>query len=126
MEIKLKNLKENILKELSEIKDGQLLGELKNKYLGRKGQLNEILKAVKDLSEAEKPRIGKLANEIKQEEITIHIHIHPHAVCPAAAAAAAAAGEKGTAFPFFTTANKRKETQIEAKFFFRESLGQEE
>lgn len=55
-----------------------------------------------------------------KKEITIH---NPSPVCPAAAAAAA--GEKGTrtAFPFFTTANKRKETLIEAKFFFRESLG---
>ncbi len=53
------------------------------------------------------------------KEITIH---NPSTVCPAAAAAAAA-GEVRTAFPFFTTANKRKETLIEAKFFFRESLG---
>lgn len=67
MEVKLQNLKNTILKELAEIKDSQLLADLKNKYLGRKGELNEILKALKDLSDLEKPRIGKLANEIKQE-----------------------------------------------------------
>lgn len=67
MEVRLKNLKDVILKELAEIKDHQLLVDLKNKYLGRKGELNEILKSLKDLSDAEKPRIGKLANEIKQE-----------------------------------------------------------
>jgi hypothetical protein len=54
-----------------------------------------------------------------KKEITIH---NPSPVCPAAAAAA---GEIRTAFPFFTTTNKRKETLIEAKFFFRESLGLE-
>lgn len=67
METKLKKLKEQVLKELSEIKDSEVLVDLKTKYLGRKGELNEILKSLKDLSSAEKPRIGQLANEVKQE-----------------------------------------------------------
>lgn len=41
--------------------------ELEVKYIGRKGELTSILRGVKDLSDAEKPVIGKLSNEVKNE-----------------------------------------------------------
>ncbi|MCB9802447.1 phenylalanine--tRNA ligase subunit alpha [Candidatus Nomurabacteria bacterium] len=71
MESKLKNLKDSVLKDLAEIKDSQILADLKNKYLGRKGELNELLKSLKDLSVEEKPKIGKLANEVKEELVVL-------------------------------------------------------
>jgi|APSaa5957512622_1039677.scaffolds.fasta_scaffold03962_6 phenylalanyl-tRNA synthetase alpha chain len=67
MEKKLKDLKEQFLKEVTEVKDSKLLLDLKTKYLGRKGELTNVLKEVKDLAVEEKPKIGKLANEIKME-----------------------------------------------------------
>jgi len=67
MENKLKSLRNLIERELQEIKDSGKLEELKNKYLGRKGELNHILKGLKDLAAEEKPRLGKLANEVKEE-----------------------------------------------------------
>lgn len=67
MEKKLKDLKKRFLKEIEEAKDSSLLSDLKNKYLGRKGELARLLKEVKDLAIEEKPKVGKLANEVKQE-----------------------------------------------------------
>lgn len=67
MENNLKNLKNKVAKELEEVKDSKFLADLKTKYLGRKGELAVILKGLKDLSVEEKPRIGQLANEVKQE-----------------------------------------------------------
>ncbi len=67
MENKLKSLRNLIERELQEIKDSGKLEELKNKYLGRKGELNQILKGLKDLAESERPRLGQLANEVKEE-----------------------------------------------------------
>ena len=67
MEKKLKDLKRNFLRDIEEAKDSQLLSNLKNKYLGRKGELTNVLKEVKNLTVAEKPKVGKLANEIKNE-----------------------------------------------------------
>jgi len=67
MKKKLQELKAQAQKEIKNIEDSGVLEELQNKYLGRKGELNKILKGLKDLAKEEKPKIGKLANEIKTE-----------------------------------------------------------
>ena len=43
------------------------LEDIKFKYLGRKGELNEIKKGLKDLSDNDKKIVGSLANEITQK-----------------------------------------------------------
>ena len=68
---KLKELKNIVKEDLENIKDDNKLLKLKNKYLGRKGELNKILKEIKNLSSEEKPKLGKLANKIKKELIDI-------------------------------------------------------
>lgn len=67
LEKKLLQLKDEAISELKAI--GQVVDfeSLQNKYLGRKGALAEALKSLKDLAEAEKPKIGQLANQIKTE-----------------------------------------------------------
>lgn len=67
MEKKLQDLKNQILKEINTVKNSETLENLRTKYFGRKGELTEILKNLKDLSEAERPKIGQLANDIKNE-----------------------------------------------------------
>ncbi|MBT6691217.1 phenylalanine--tRNA ligase subunit alpha [Candidatus Parcubacteria bacterium] len=67
MEKKLQDLKKTFMSEMDNVKDSQFLADLKKKYLGRKGELTGILKEVKDMASEEKPRVGKLANEIKEE-----------------------------------------------------------
>ncbi len=67
MEHKLQDLKKRVLKEIEQTKDAKLLADLKNKYLGRKGELAALLKDLKDLAEEEKPKVGKVANQVKEE-----------------------------------------------------------
>ncbi len=68
MEKELKTIREIALKEISQAKSLDELNNLYLKYFGRrKGKLTIILRGIKDLSEKERPKIGKLANEIKQE-----------------------------------------------------------
>jgi phenylalanyl-tRNA synthetase alpha chain len=67
MKNKLEELKKKILAELDKAKSGELLRELEVKYLGRKGELSNILRAIKDLGEKERQEIGALANAVKNE-----------------------------------------------------------
>lgn len=65
MKDKLKKLLDDCLSELQKAASLIELKETEVKYIGRKGLLTEVLKGIKDLSETEKPVIGKLANEYK-------------------------------------------------------------
>ena len=67
MKNKLEDLRKQILAELGKATNGEFLRELEIKYLGRKGELSNILRAIKDLTGQEKQEIGQLANTIKNE-----------------------------------------------------------
>ena len=58
MDKKLEELKNSVIKELENVKDSEFLAELKVKYLGRKGELTNILKEVKTLAKEEKPHLS--------------------------------------------------------------------
>jgi phenylalanyl-tRNA synthetase alpha chain len=62
----LKNLEESFAKEFSQTKSLDDLEKIKVGYLGRKGRLTSLLRGLKDLSEEEKPAVGKRVNEIKE------------------------------------------------------------
>ncbi len=68
MRDQLLKLKKQATEDLREAKDLKQLEEWENRYFGRKaGELNNILKSLKDLSADERKTVGKLANEIKNE-----------------------------------------------------------
>jgi len=71
MKEKLEKIKNQLLQELQNIKDINSLSVLKSKYLGKKGEITNILKGMKDLSPQQRPLMGKLVNEIKN-------HIEKH------------------------------------------------
>ncbi|MBL7021856.1 phenylalanine--tRNA ligase subunit alpha [Patescibacteria group bacterium] len=62
----LKKIKLKALSEFDKIKNSEELENLKVKYLGRNGELTKLLKNLKDIAEEEKPKVGKVANEIKE------------------------------------------------------------
>jgi phenylalanyl-tRNA synthetase alpha chain len=68
---KLKNdlleLKAKALEELKSITEGPALETWRKRYLGRKGQLTVLLKRLPELPQEERPAIGKLANEVKED-----------------------------------------------------------
>ncbi|WP_371369603.1 Phenylalanine--tRNA ligase alpha subunit [Sporomusa rhizae] len=67
MEQELKLLRETALKELSQIAGKEALNELKVKYLGKKGLLTAVLRGLGALSPEERPRVGQIVNEIRNE-----------------------------------------------------------
>lgn len=66
MREKLKQIKKEFKKEISEVKSLADLEIIDNKYLGRKnGALTLALKELKSLAKEEIPKMGQLANEVK-------------------------------------------------------------
>ncbi|NTU99278.1 phenylalanine--tRNA ligase subunit alpha [Candidatus Falkowbacteria bacterium] len=67
MKDQLVSLKEKILSELAQIKQLSALENLENQFLGRKGELTNLLKRLPEVAVTERKAIGQLANEIKVE-----------------------------------------------------------
>lgn len=67
LEQKILNIKTAAFQAVKNVKSSEELESLRVKYLGRKSELNEVLKGLKDLSPEEKKIIGPLANSVKLE-----------------------------------------------------------
>jgi len=67
MEEKIKKIKSQIAEQLKSIKDKNSLEDVRIKFLGKKGEVTELLKEFKDLPKEEKPKYGKVLNELKNE-----------------------------------------------------------
>ena len=67
MKEKLAEIRESAKEKIAEIKDAQALNDLRVKYLGKKGELTEILRGMKDLSAEERPVVGNLVNTVRDE-----------------------------------------------------------
>lgn len=64
---KIKNIKEELKKELEGLEKQQELIEIKAKYLGKRGLVTELTANMKDLSIEEKKELGQLVNLLKNE-----------------------------------------------------------
>jgi len=71
METQIKQLKDKALTELKKVTDLDQLEKLEVKYLGRKGELTGILRGLKDLAGEHKIKVGKLANQVKNELVEL-------------------------------------------------------
>lgn len=67
MREKLEQIKLQALEEIKKAVDLEQLENIKINFLGRKGELTNIRRSVKDLSPEEKPIIGNLANTVASE-----------------------------------------------------------
>lgn len=67
MKERLKAIREQAMAAFQEAKEIKDIDELKVKYLGKKGELTAILKEMGKLSEQERPIIGQMANEVRQD-----------------------------------------------------------
>ena len=65
MEEKLNQIKEQALAEIKALTSLEELEEVRVKFLGKNGQVTEILSSVGQLEPKMRPVIGKLANQIK-------------------------------------------------------------
>ncbi|MCH7604616.1 phenylalanine--tRNA ligase subunit alpha [Patescibacteria group bacterium] len=63
--VTLKSLKNQAGKELKSVSDVRALEEVFRAYLGKKGELTQILRSLSKLSKAERLKVGKEANEVR-------------------------------------------------------------
>jgi phenylalanyl-tRNA synthetase alpha chain len=67
MREQIEKIKSDALAEISQSENSQKLDEVRVKYLGKKGLLTGILRGMGSLSPEERPIVGKLANEVREE-----------------------------------------------------------
>lgn len=65
MKEELENIKDDAISEISKVSDRLKLDEIRVKYLGKKGVLTGILRSMGSLSPEERPKFGKLANDVR-------------------------------------------------------------
>lgn len=65
MKDKLEKIKSESFKIIDNVKSLQHLEEIRVKYLGKKGELTQLLRGMGKLSPEERPIVGQLANEIR-------------------------------------------------------------
>ncbi len=71
MEKKIHSLKAAFSSDLKGVTHSKEIEELKVKYLGRKGPVQGLMVELKGLSPPERPKAGKVINELKQEIATL-------------------------------------------------------
>lgn len=62
---KLKKLEEEVCKAINEAANLAALKEIKQKFLGRKGEVTAILRGLSNLPPEDRPQVGKQANELR-------------------------------------------------------------
>ncbi|WP_346879532.1 phenylalanine--tRNA ligase subunit alpha [Clostridium sp. UBA3061] len=67
MKEQLEQIKKIALEQLSQVTDKAELENIRVKYLGKKGELTAILRGMGKLSAEERPVVGKIANEVREE-----------------------------------------------------------
>ncbi|MCT7957651.1 phenylalanine--tRNA ligase subunit alpha [Laspinema palackyanum] len=66
LENQLENLRQDAVGAVASVNTLDELEQLRVNYLGKKGQLSQILRGMGKLEAADRPRIGSLANEVKE------------------------------------------------------------
>ena len=67
MKEKLEQISKQTIAKIQEINSMQELNDLRVKVLGKKGELTEILRGMKDLSPEERPVVGAIVNTVRDE-----------------------------------------------------------
>ena len=70
LKTKLEELAKSSITKIEESESLTQVEDLRVKLLGKKGELTDLLKMMRDLSKEERPVIGKLANEIRDDLTT--------------------------------------------------------
>src|SRR5690554_262734 len=65
MQERLENLREEAVQAVESVDTTKDLQEIRVLYLGKKGAVTEVLKGMGKLSKEERPKIGQLANEVR-------------------------------------------------------------
>lgn len=76
MKEKLEQIKAEALKQIENSDALEKLNEIRINYLGKKGELTAVLKSMKDVAPQERPKIGQMVNDTREEiERVLEQHI---------------------------------------------------
>ncbi len=67
MKEKLQNITESTLAKIEAAADVNELNDIKVAILGKKGELTQVLKSMKDVSPEDRPKVGQMVNDARQE-----------------------------------------------------------
>ncbi len=67
MKEKLEQIKKEAIEKIQKADNIDVLNELKVAYLGKKGELTEVLKGMKDVAAEERPKVGQMVNDTRNE-----------------------------------------------------------
>ncbi len=67
MKEQIEQIRQNAMKEMENVQDEKELNDIRVKYLGKKGELTALLRGMGALSAEERPIIGSLVNEVRDE-----------------------------------------------------------
>ena len=66
MQEKLKKIREEALRRLSEAGSAEAINEIRLAYLGKKGQLTEVLKGMREVAPEDRPKVGGWVNDTRK------------------------------------------------------------
>ena len=66
MKEKLQGIKDKALASIEQAKDASMINDIKVAILGKKGELTQVLKSMKDVAPEDRPKVGQLVNEARQ------------------------------------------------------------
>lgn len=66
MKEKLEAIKERALAQIGESDSLEKLNDIRSTFLGKKGELTEVLKGMKDVAPEDRPKIGQVVNETRE------------------------------------------------------------
>ena len=65
MKEKLQSIREQALSKIAEAQHINLLNDIKVSILGKKGELTQVLKSMKDVAPEDRPKVGQMVNETR-------------------------------------------------------------
>ena len=66
MKEKLSAIKEQTLAKIEQAQDASVINDIKVAILGKKGELTQVLKSMKDVAPEDRPKVGQMVNEVRQ------------------------------------------------------------
>lgn len=64
---RLEEIRQNGIEQIQKATDSKVINDIRIKLLGKKGSITEVLRGMRDLSKEERPKVGELANKVRDD-----------------------------------------------------------
>ena len=65
MKEQLEKIKEEALRQIESSEALEKLNDIRVSYLGKKGELTNLLKGMKDVAPEDRPKVGQMVNDVR-------------------------------------------------------------